>query len=208
MRRALALALIVSLSYMPAAQAAGPLLASAIRAVSELDPTGGQTAQQVQLLGVGAEVKVKLAAGDTLDGVIASIGATTFELTLARDRASRAVAYADVAEVRFARTKYRAEGRPDAAEAARVAAGLVGHHVAVKVADRSTYRGHVQQAAADHLVLQLDQAGTPHPIPYADIEAMETNLSRTAKAGLWTTAVVLGLTIILTIMEVKEEPDI
>ena len=84
----------------------------------------------------------------------------------------------------------------------------MGHHVAVRVADRSTYRGHVQQAAADHLVLQLDQAGTPHPIPYADIEAMETNLSRTAKAGLWTTAVVLGLTIILTIMEVKEEPDI
>ena len=206
MRRALALALIVSLSYMPAAQAAGPLLASAIRAVSELDPTGGQTAQQVHLLGVGAEVKVKLAAGDTLDGVIASIGATTFELT--QDRASRAVAYADVAEVRFARTTYRAEGRPDAAEAARVAAGLVGHHVAVKVAGRSTYRGHVQQAAADHLVLHLDQAGTPHPIPYADIEAMETNLSRTAKAGLWTTAVVLGLTIILTIMEVKEEPDI
>ena len=206
MRRALALALIVSLSYMPAAQAAGPLLASAIRAVSELDPTDGQTAQQVQLLGVGAEVKVKLAAGDTLDGVIASIGATTFELT--QDRASRAVAYADVAEVRFARTTYRAEGRPDAAEAARVAAGLVGHHVAVKVAGRSTYRGHVQQAAADHLVLHLDQAGTPHPIPYADIEAMETNLSRTAKAGLWTTAVVLGLTIILTIMEVKEEPDI
>ena len=208
MRRALALALIVSLSYMPAAQAAGPLLASAIRAVSELDPTDGQTAQRVHLLGVGAEVKVKLAAGDTLDGVIASIGATTFELTLARDRASRAVAYADVAEVRFARTRYRAEGRPDAAEAARVAAGLVGHHVAVKVADRATYRGHVQQAAAHHLVLHLDQAGTPHPIPYADIEAMETNLSRTAKAGLWTTAVVLGLTIILTIMEVKEEPDI
>ena len=131
MRRALALALIVSLSYMPAAQAAGPLLASAIRAVSELDPTGGQTAQQVHLLGVGAEVQVKLTAGNTLKGVIASIGAQTFELTLARDRASRAVAYADVAEVRFARTTYRAEGRPDAAEAARVAAGLVGHHVAV-----------------------------------------------------------------------------
>ena len=206
MRRALALALIVSLTYMPAAQAAGPLLASAMRAANGLDPSGGQTAQQVQLLGVGAEVKVKLATGDKLKGVIASIGAQAFEL--AQDRGSREVAYADVAEIRFARSKYRAEGRADVAEAARVAAGLVGHHVAVKVADRSTYRGHVQQATADHLVLQLDQAGTPHPIRYADIEEMETNLSTTAKAGLWTTGVVLGLTIILTMMEVAEEPDI
>ena len=69
---------------------------------------------------------------------------------------------------------------------------------------------------------QLDRAGTLLEVAYADIDELGPNLSRGAKAGLWTTGVVVGLTIsafkricarrtfslLLTLMEVAEEPDI
>lgn len=208
MQRTLAFAVILTLGYVPAGQAAGALLASALRAADRFDPAGERTERQVRMLGEGAAVKLKLATGEKLEGVIGGIDSDAFDLVTVPDRVRHRVAYPAVSELKFARTRYRAGGRPDATEAGRVAAGLVGRHVAVAVAGRSTYRGHVQRAAAEHLVLQLDRAGTPLEIAYADIEELGPNLSRTAKAGLWTTGVVVGLTILLTVMEVAEEPDI
>ena len=208
MQRTLAFAVILTLGYMPAGQAAGPLLTSALRAADRYDIAGAATERHVRLLGEGATVKVKLATGETLEGAIVGIDADAFDLVTSRDPVRRRIAYSAVSELRFARTTYRAAGRPDVTEAGRVAAGLVGRHVAVEVAGRSTYRGHVRQVAAEHLVLQLDRAGTLVEVPYADIKALGPNLSRTAKAGLWTTGVVIGLTILLTVMEVAEEPDI
>ena len=208
MQRTLAFAVILTLGYMPAGQAAGPLLASALRAADRFDLAGARTEQHVRLLGEGAAVKVKLATGETLEGVVSNIDADGFDLVTTRVRVLRRIDYPAVAELRFARTTYRAAGRPDVTEAGRVAAGLVGRHVAVEVAGRSTYRGHVQNATAEHLVLQLDRVGTLLEVAYADIDELGPNLSRGAKAGLWTTGVVVGLTIILTLMEGAEEPDI
>ena len=208
MQRVLAFAVVLSMSYTPVGNATGPLLASAIRAADRFDLGGATAERQVRLLGEGAAVKLKLTTGESLEGVILVIDADAFDLVTARDRVRHRVAYPAVTQLRYTRTTYRAAGRPDVTEAGRVAVGLVGRHVAVKVAGRSTYRGHVQQATAEHLVLRLDQAGTPLKVPYADIEELGPNLSRTAKAGLWTAGIVAGLTLILTLMEVAEEPDI
>ena len=210
MRRTIAIAVLCSLSYPSIGYAGGPLLASALKAARQLQlgRTVGRPEQQVLALGVGAPVKVKLATGEKIVGSIVAIETGTFDVVSGRDNARRRVAFGDVADVTFTRTKYVASGTPDPEEIRRVVIGLVGRHVAVKVAGRSTYRGHVEQANDDHVVLMLDQADTPLKILYADVERIGPNLSGEAKVGLWASAIVLGLTLVLVGMELAEEPDI
>jgi hypothetical protein len=72
------------------------------------DPTLIQ--QRITGLGVGADVKVKLADGKKLRGNIEAIADQSFELALKRDRTSEAIAYDQIAELRLADLYYKAKG--------------------------------------------------------------------------------------------------
>ena len=209
MKRMMVIAVILSMTYSSVGFAAGPIVASALRAVGRADGLADQAKgpihQRVELLGVGAAVKVTRATGDKVKGTIAAIDADSFTVVSTRGGQVHQVAYRDVTELRFTQSTYRASDAPNPAQARRVAAGLVGHHVAVQVAGRSTFRGHVQAVTSDHLVLSLDQANTPFEIPYADVETLGPNLSGAAKTGIYGALLVGALTIVLTIMEVSEE---
>ena len=205
MRRSIAVAMIFSMSYATVGFAGGPLLTSSMRAAQQLGRTAGQPLQQVEALGVGATVKVKLATGEKLEGSIAAIDAESFDLISRRDGLLHRVTYGDVAELKFTKSTYRAGGSPDATEARRVAAGLVGRHVAVRVASNTTYRGHVQKVSDESLVLTLDEAHRPVEIPYGEVRELGPNLSRVAKNAFWGVGIVLSLVIVLTLMEIAEE---
>jgi len=208
MRRRIAVAVIFGLSYTPVAFAAEPLLESAMRVARHLGKTEGQPKQQVELFGVGATVKVKLASREELEGAIAAVDTETFDLISRRDGLMRRITYGDVTELKFAKKTYKSSGAPNVGGARHVAAGLLGRHVAVKLTSGTTFRGHVQALNEDHFVLLLDQAGKPFEIPYGEVQELGPNLSTTAKTGLWVGVGLAVVTAILVAMEVSEEETI
>ncbi len=63
--------------------------------------TPGAARHQVEALGVGTEVEVKLARGGALEGSIGAIEADTFSVIARRDGVLRAIAYNEVAELKL-----------------------------------------------------------------------------------------------------------
>ncbi len=205
MQRLIVVVLILLLSHMPVAFAADSLRESAMRAARQLGRAQGQPQRQVELLGVGAAVKVRLANGRRLDGSITSIDAGSFDLALRRGEVRR-ITYGEVAELRFVSATYKASGPPNATAVRRVAAGLgAGRHVAVKVTSGQTFRGHIQAVHEEHLVLLRDRATIPIDIAYDEVQALGPNLSTNAKNAIWIGVGVTALIVILAV--VITEPD-
>ena len=63
-------------------------------------PGPSVVASQVKKFGVGKAVKVKLTGGEKLSGHIQSIGGDTFTIKLSKGGGDRAIAYAQVVEVK------------------------------------------------------------------------------------------------------------
>lgn len=205
MQRLIVVVLILLLSHMPVAFAADSLRESAMRAARQLGRAQGQPQRQVELLGVGAAVKVRLANGRRLDGSITSIDAGSFDLALRRGEVRR-ITYGEVAELRFVSATYKASGPPNVTAVRRVAAGLgAGRHVAVKVTSGQTFRGHIQAVHEEHLVLLRDRATIPIDIAYDEVQALGPNLSTNAKNAIWIGVGVTALIVILAV--VITEPD-
>ena len=205
MQRLIVVVLILLLSHMPVVFAADSLRESAMRAARQLGRAQGQPQRQVELLGVGAAVKVRLADGQRLDGSITSIDAGSFDLTLRRGEVRR-ITYGEVAELRFVSATYKASGPPNVTAVRRVASGLgAGRHVAVKVTSGQTFRGHIQAVHEEHLVLLRDRATIPIDIAYDEVQALGPNLSTQAKNAIW---IGLGVTALIVILAVViTEPD-
>ena len=199
MQRLIVVALILLLSHMPVAFAADSLRESAMRAARQLGRAQGQPQRQVELLGVGAAVKVRLANGQRLDGSITSIDAGSFDLALRRGEVRR-ITYGEVAELRFVSATYKASGPPNVTAVRRVAAGLgAGRHVAVKVTSGQTFRGHIQAVHEEHLMLLRDRATIPIDIAYDEVQALGPNLSTGAKTAIWFGVGVAALLAILAV---------
>ncbi len=207
MQRLIVLALILLLSHMPVAFAADSLLESAMGAAQQLGRSEAQPQRQVELLGVGAVVKVRLSNGQKLDGSLMSINADSFDLALHRGDVRR-VTYGEVAELKFVSATYKASGPPNVAEVRRVAAGLgAGRHVAVKVTSGQTWRGHIQAVHEEHLVLLRDRTTTPIDVAYDEVQALGPNLSRTAKTVIWVGVAVTAMMVILAVA-ITDTPDL
>ncbi len=208
MQRLIVVALILLLNHMPVAFAAGSLRESAMRAARQLGRAQGQPQRQVEQLGVGAAVKVRLANGQRLDGSITSIDAGSFDLALRRGEVRR-IAYGEVAELRFVSTTYKASGPPNVTAVRRVAAGLAaGRHVAVKVTSGQTFRGHIQAVHEEHLVLLRDRATIPIDIAYDEVQALGPNLSTEAKNAIWIGVGVAALIVILAVVITEPEDEL
>ena len=197
--RLIVVALILLLSHMPVAFAADSLRESAMRAARQLGRAQGQPQRQVELLGVGAAVKVRLVDGQRLHGSITSIDAGSFDLALRRGEVRR-ITYGEVTELRFVSGTYKASGPPNGTEVRRVAAGLgAGRHVAVKMTSGQTFRGHIEAVHEEHLVLLRDRATIPIDIAYDEVQALGPNLSARAKAAIWVGVGVAALMVILAV---------
>lgn len=205
MKRLVVFALIFSLGHASVAFAAGPLVESARRADQQLAQTQGQpsnkrTKQQLQLLGVGAAVKLKLASGEKLRGSIRAIDADSLDLISRREGLPRRITYDEVTELKLAKLTYRSSGQPNAEEARRVVAGLgVGRHIAVKVTSGKKCRGHLQAINEDQFVLLLDREAKLVEIVYSDVQELGPNLSRGAKIAIIVGGVVVAVVVILAV---------
>ncbi len=102
----------------------------------------GSVKRQVEQIGVGAEVKLKLAGGEKVQGKIETIEDQDFVLGTGRQSVHRRIHYNQVARVNLARLVYRATGVPDPSAVSRVVEGLsVGHHIVVKTTEGQEYHG-------------------------------------------------------------------
>jgi len=161
----------------------GILPVSDVAALAADTPAGPeQVKQQVDEFGVGANLKVKLADGKKLKGLVVSLGEDGFALKGKSADAPRHIAYNNVNEVKLAKLKYRAKGTPDAVEARRVVLGLgVGHHIQVKATAGKEYHGNIQAIESDLFTLLPDHQTAPVQIAFAEVQYVEQNLSN----GAW-----------------------
>ena len=156
--------------------------------------------QQVELFGVGAELKLKLASGEKVRGSVGAIEEHGFDLISDRGGSAHRITYDQVAELKLAKSTFQTRGAPNPEEARRVAAGLgVGRHVAVKVTSGQTFRGNLQAINEDHLVLLPDREARTMEIAYANVQALGPNLSKGAKIAIVVVVVVAAAVIILAV---------
>jgi small nuclear ribonucleoprotein (snRNP)-like protein len=141
--------------------------------------------EQIDQLGVGAKVKVRLASGEKLSGAIEAIEERAFLLASARDASPRRVAYDQIAGVKLARLTYRASRQSDPTEAKRVVAGLgVGRHIMVKTAAGQELHGNIQAIESTHFTVLPDHQSAIVQIAYSDITQLGPNLSRGKKIAI------------------------
>lgn len=173
-----------------------PDLAISRETATPANPT--LTKQQIDQLGVGAKVKVRLASGEKLSGSIEAIEQTTFLLASARDSSPWQVAYDQIAQVNLAKLTYRASRQSDPTEAKRVVAGLgVGRHIMVKTAAGQELHGNIQAIESDRFIMLPDHQNAAVQIAYSDITQLGPNLSRGAKIAIIAAAVGLAVVIII-----------
>jgi hypothetical protein len=155
--------------------------------------------QQVALFGIGADVKVRLADGKKVKGLISSIDDAGFALAPRDGGAVRQISYHGISALTLASNKYRASGTPDALKARRVVAALgIGTHVIVRTADLKVH-GQIKAIESDRFVLLPDDQAGSLPIAYQDVQQVGKNLGILSMIGLVTVVVV----VIVVVAKVK-----
>ena len=159
--------------------------------------------QQVQQIGVGAEVKLKLAGGEKVRGNIQAIDDQGFVLDGGKQAAHRRIDYDNVARVTLASLVYRATGVPDPIAAGRVVMGLgAGHHIVVKTTAGKEYHGNIQVIGEAYFVIVPDHQTGSVQIAYTQVRYVEQNLSKGAKIAI-VVGVILVVAVVVTAVVVK-----
>jgi ribosome maturation factor RimP len=140
----------------------------------------------VNQLGVGANVKPKLTAGEKLQGFIEQIDEEAFLFFASEQESSpRRVAYDQVAELRLANLTYKASTQPNPVEARRVATALgTGKHVVVKISGEKKLHGHIRAIETEHFTLLPDNQSEPIQIVYAEVWQVGKNLGTGATLAI------------------------
>ncbi len=158
--------------------------------------------QQVRQIGVGAEVKLKLAGGEKVRGCIQAMDDQGFVLDSGKQASHHRINYDQVARVTLESLVYRATGVPDPIAVTRVLMGLgAGHHIVVKTTAGKEYHGNIQVIGEDHFVIVPDQT-TPVQIAYTQVHYFEQNLSKGAKIAI-VVGVILVVAVVVTAVVVK-----
>lgn len=134
--------------------------------------------QQVEQLGPGARVKVKLANGQKVSGEIAKLRDDGFALASKNGAAPRQIAYNDVRQLKLGSRRYTAHQQVDPATARRVVQALgVGRHIMVNPTGRHAIHGNIQAIGADQFTVLPDHSNAPVTIAYNDVHHVEKNLT-------------------------------
>ena len=172
-------------------------LASAADVRQPEDPV--RLKQKVELFGIGADVKVKLADGQKMNGLISSIDDAGFGLSPHASGSARQISYNGTSELTLVSKRYHASGTPDASEARRVVAALgVGTHVMVRTGELKLH-GQIRAIEGEHFVILPDGSVDPMVIAYQDVQQIGKNLGILSTIGL----VVVVIVAIVVIAKVK-----
>ena len=167
---------------------------SSLQASTPVNPASMK--EKVDLFGVGAKVKLRLAGGEKLRGSIETITDETFSFTPGPGAPQRQIAYDQLADLDLAKRVYHAQGQPDPIEAKRVVVALgVGKHVVVKTSAGKEFHGHIQAIEPDNFTLLADRAVEPVQIPYGEVRHVEKNLS----AGATLVLVILIIAVVAVV---------
>ena len=157
----------------------------------------------MQQIGVGAEVKLKLAGGEKVRGNIQAMDDQGFVLDSGQQASHRRINYDQVARVALASLVYRATGVPDPIAASRVVLGLgAGHHIVVKTTEGKEYHGNIQVIGEDHFVIVPDHQTGSVQIAYTQVRYVEQNLSKGAKIAI-VVGVIVVVAVVVTAVVVK-----
>lgn len=194
-RQVVAIAIAVGIVHLTIVDVARPAEPSGLR-----NPAAVK--QQVDQLGVGAKVKIRLDNGKKLNGTIKAIEDDSF-LLVSKESSPTPVAYEHVAQLKLAKITYKSKGTPDADEARRVVAGLgVGRHIVVKTTAGEEYHGTIQLLGAENFSMLPDHQTTPVQIAYDEILQTGPNLSKGAKIAIGV-GVAVAVLIIVAVIAVK-----
>jgi ribosome maturation factor RimP len=189
-RRSLIITLIICVGLPPAND-------SALWAESAPPASPVRSKQVANLLGEGAQVKLRLTDGRKLKGVVESTDDSGIVLDPKGEGTSQPFAYEEISELKPAKRSYKASGPIDPLEARRAVVGLgVGQHIMVKV-NNQKLRGHIQAIEKDAFTLLPDRQTSPVEVAYSDVQAVNKNLSAGA-----TFAVVVGIVAAAALMAV------
>jgi ribosome maturation factor RimP len=161
--------------------------------------------QRVEQFGVGTELKLKLAGGDSVRGQVQSIGPDSFLFVPKEDSTPREIAFSELEKVRYPKGGYKADTAPDPAAAKRMVVQLgVGEHIMVKVSPTEKVRGHIRAINEDHFLVQPDGQTANLSVPYNSVWKVNKNLSFGA-----TIAIVVGIAAaVVLILVLSGEDDI
>lgn len=150
-----------------------------VQSVSVAASFGPDTVRdQVKQFGTGARVKVKLASGQKVSGLIGAVRDNGFTLAKKNGDTSRQIAYNDVRQLKLSSRRYTAHQDVDAAAARRVVEALgVGKHIMVNPTGAHAIHGNIQTIEPDHFTVLPDRSTVPVTIAYNDIHHVEKNLT-------------------------------
>jgi ribosome maturation factor RimP len=159
--------------------------------------------QRVEQFGVGTELKLKLAGGDSVRGEVQSIGDNSFLFVPKEDNTPREIAYSELQKVSYPKRGYKAEATPDPAAAKRMVVQLgVGEHIMVKVSPTEKVRGHIRAINDDHFLIQPDGQTANLSVPYDSVWKVNKNLSFGA-----TIAILVGIAAAVALILVLSGED-
>lgn len=154
--------------------------------------------RKVDLLGSGADVKLRLSGGKKLRGQLAGIEPDAFLLTPAKGAEPRRIAFVELAQVHPARKDYKASGAPDPAGARRAVVGLgVGHHVMVRLPGDKVVRGHITAIEHEQFSLRPDGGADAVPIAYGEVHHVRKNPSTGTIVAIAAGAAVAAVLIVI-----------
>lgn len=150
-----------------------------VQSLSTAAPLGlGTVREQVEQLGPGARVKVKLTSGQKLSGVIGVFRDADFTLETGNGGASRQIAYGDVRQLRLGSRRYTAHQDVDPEAARRVVVALgVGQHIMVNPKGAPAIHGNIQAIDANRFTVIPDHSTAPVTLAYNDVRHVEKNLT-------------------------------
>jgi hypothetical protein len=155
--------------------------------------------EKAELLGIGANVKVKLFNGEKVAGRISSIDDAGFTLIPEGGTTSRQISYNETSELGYVSKAYHASATRDAAEARRVIANLgIAKHIMVRMGQLKIH-GQIRDIESDQFVILPDDKADPVAIAYQDVQQVGKNLGILSTIGL----VVVVIVVIAVIAKVK-----
>lgn len=133
--------------------------------------------QQVQNVGVGAYLEIKLKDGSKLEGRVEALEPTQITLTAHNNSAPRHIRYDEMAEIKNVHRKlYRAKGQPDVFLVRQAVETLgVGEHVMVRTAGNVIRRGNIKAIDGEHFTIRLDTNGEPATIQFREVYEIHEN---------------------------------
>ncbi len=172
--RRLAVVLIASLLWMTTVDAvAGP------QSTAQSDYV---IRRQVELLGPGSELKLKLADGRTLEGSIGAVDSASFELISKKDHDRVQIDYRVVAEFEVRKVVFP-EAKDMNVQVQRVVNQLgIGRHIQVKTSSEKV-NGNVHRIWDDHFELLLDKKWKSLDVAYTDVRELSPQPSKRRQTG-------------------------